>query len=97
MVQMAAGKYPFGDGSSGWPTTKAGLGFLIRPEAPKKGPMNPALWAIRQMQTSNLTVLRVFGTGADPSFPFVVRPGTASADGKTWPDGARPMEPSPKP
>ena len=88
MVQMAAGLYPF-DNGSGWPTDKAGLDFLIRPEAPKRGYMNPALWAIREMQQSNLTVLRVFGTGADPTFAFVTEPGTAGADGTTWPDGAR--------
>jgi len=84
---MAAGLYPF-DNGSGWPTTKAGLDFLIRPEAPQRGYMNPALWAIREMQQSNLTVLRVFGTGADSTFAFVTEPGTAGADGTTWPDGA---------
>ena len=40
------------------------------------------------LQTSNLTVLRVFGTGADSTFPLTLQPGTAGADGKTWPNGA---------
>ena len=39
------------------------------------------------VQTSNLTVLRVFGTGADTSFQLTLQPGTAGADGKTWPNG----------
>ncbi len=43
---MAAGMYPYADGS-GWPTTSS---WLIRPENPSAGPMSPALWAIRQMQ-----------------------------------------------
>ena len=43
---MAAGKYPFADGS-GWPSS---MSWLIRPERPAAGFMSPALWAIRQMQ-----------------------------------------------
>ncbi len=38
-------------------------------------------------QTSNLTVLRVFGTGADTTFQLTLQPGTAGADGVTWPNG----------
>ena len=45
------------------------------------------------LQASNLTVLRVFGTGADKTFPLTIQPGTAGADGKTWPNGARHSEP----
>ncbi len=45
---MAAGMYPYADGS-GWPTTSS---WLIRPENPTAGPMSPALWSIRQMQVS---------------------------------------------
>ena len=43
---MAAGMYPYADGS-GWPTDSS---WLIRPEDPARGPMSPALWSIRQMQ-----------------------------------------------
>ena len=44
-------------------------------------------------QTSNLTVLRVFGTGADTSFQLTLQPGTAGADGKTWPNGGLMFQP----
>ena len=43
-------------------------------------------------QTSNLTVLRVFGTGADASFQLTLQPGTAGADGVTWPNGGLMLE-----
>ena len=49
MPSMAAGTYPYADGS-GWPTTSS---WLIRPENPAAGPMSPALWAIRQMQVGS--------------------------------------------
>ena len=93
---MAAGKYPFSDGSSGWPTNPADFDFLIREEAPKRKPMNPVLYAIREMQQSNVTVIRIFGTGADDRFPLVLQPGTAGADGKTWPNGAPSGPPHPQ-
>ena len=47
---MAAGLYPYSDGS-GWPSTSS---WLIRPENPTEAPMAPPLWAIRQMQVGSL-------------------------------------------
>lgn len=49
--------------------------------------INPVLWAIRQLHKANVTVVRMFGGGVTPDVPMMVQPGTAGADGKTWPNG----------
>ena len=54
--------------------------------------INPVLWAIRQLHAANVTVLRIFGAGVEPNFTMITTPGTAGADGKTWPNGVLPAE-----
>ncbi len=51
--------------------------------------INPALWAIRELQKSGVTVMRTFGAGVTTDFKMILQPGTAGADGKTWPNGER--------
>lgn len=46
-----------------------------------------ALWAIRELQSSGVTVLRLFGAGVTTDFTYVKKYGTAGADGTTWPNG----------
>ena len=49
--------------------------------------INPALWAIRQLKAANVTVMRIFAGGVADTFYMIEQPGTAGADGKTWPNG----------
>lgn len=45
------------------------------------------LWAIKQLKKSGVTVVRFFGGGVTTDFKMIKTPGTAGANGKTWPNG----------
>mmetsp|Transcript_8368 Transcript_8368/g.25080 ORF Transcript_8368/g.25080 Transcript_8368/m.25080 type:complete len:630 (-) Transcript_8368:2224-4113(-) len=78
-VQLAANQYPLSTPGNEIPSTD----YLDNNG--KK--INPVLWAIRQLHAANVTVVRLFAAGTDPTFAMIQKPGTAGADGKTWPNG----------
>ena len=78
-MQLAANQYPLSTPGNEIPSTE----YLDN-----NGKMiNPALWAIRQLHAANVTVVRLFAAGTAPDFAMIQEPGTAGADGKTWPNG----------
>lgn len=79
-MQLAANQYPLSTPGNEIPSTD----YLDNNG--KK--INPVLWAIRQLHAANVTVVRLFAAGTDPTFAMIQKPGTAGADGKTWPNGA---------
>jgi hypothetical protein len=78
-VQIAAGTYPLSTPGNPLESTD----YLN--EDGKK--INPVLWAIKQLQKSGVTVVRFFGGGVTTDFQMIKTPGTAGANGKTWPNG----------
>lgn len=85
-VQIAAGNYPLSTPGNELPSDT-----YLNAKGKK---INPVLWAIKQLQKSGVTVVRFFGAGVTTDFRMIKTPGTAGADGKTWPNGA-PALPAP--
>lgn len=88
-MQLAANQYPLSTAGDEITSTKYldSNGQVI----------NPALWAIRQLHAANVTVVRLFAGGTAPDFAMIQQPGTAGADGKTWPNGGYFHSVSPEP
>jgi hypothetical protein len=78
-VQLATGTYPLSTPGNPLESTD----YLN--EKGKK--INPVLWAIKQLKKSGVTVVRFFGGGVTTDFKMIKTPGTAGANGKTWPNG----------
>lgn len=78
-MQLATGTYPLSTPGNPLESTD----YLN--EKGKK--INPVLWAIKQLKKSGVTVVRFFGGGVTTDFKMIKTPGTAGANGKTWPNG----------
>ena len=86
LTQIAAGINP--PNADGFPMSTPGDETPSLTYLDSKGTtINPALWAIRQLHAANVTVLRIFAGGVSSSFYMIEQPGTAGADGTTWPNG----------